>query len=214
MPKVSEERKAEVRNRLLDSAVDLLMRKGAVETTTRDIAEQAGLSAGALYHYFSSKEELFGAIADRFVADDPVLAADAVTEPHEAAQVQTAILVSLFGRESNSILPQLRMASLSSEQLRGSLDHFDRSVVERSGALNRQCQDAGLFVDDLDGEALAELVETFYEGFVLRDQLGAFATTRSRVLGLFLELLSARAVDHRSTAAEEFIRSIKEIAEQ
>lgn len=214
MPKVSEERKAEMRNRLLDAAVDLLMRKGAAETTTREIAEEAGLSAGALYHYFSSKEELFGAITDRFVADDPALAADSVTEPHEAAQVQAAILASLFGREANSILAQLRMASLSSDQLRASLKRFDQTLVERSGALNRQCQDAGLFVEDLDGEALGELVETFYEGFVLRDQLGAFATTRARVLGLFLELLLARVVDGRSTAAEELIRSIREIADQ
>ena len=63
MPRVSEEHKAEVRRRLLDAARRVVLRDGAAQVTTRAIVEEADLSAGALYTYFASKEELLRELA-------------------------------------------------------------------------------------------------------------------------------------------------------
>lgn len=51
--------KADTRRRILSVSRKLFMKKGYRETTTRDIASEAGITLSNLYHYFSSKDELF-----------------------------------------------------------------------------------------------------------------------------------------------------------
>ena len=43
------------------------MRKSFNETSMNDIVAESGLSKGALYNHFNSKEELIVAIYDRFI---------------------------------------------------------------------------------------------------------------------------------------------------
>jgi AcrR family transcriptional regulator len=49
------------RRRVLDTALALFRRRGFERTTMREIADAAGLSLGAAYHYFASKDALVGA---------------------------------------------------------------------------------------------------------------------------------------------------------
>src|SRR5438045_3562156 len=51
----------ETRRQILDTALTLFRKDGFEETTIRDIADAAGLSLGAAYYYFKSKEALVGA---------------------------------------------------------------------------------------------------------------------------------------------------------
>src|SRR5512143_3330834 len=46
------------RRHLLDRALALFQKRGVEATTMRDIADAAGLSLGAAYYYFPSKESL------------------------------------------------------------------------------------------------------------------------------------------------------------
>ena len=46
------------RERILDSAAEILRTRGVVHATTKQIAKASGLSEAALYKYFSDKEEL------------------------------------------------------------------------------------------------------------------------------------------------------------
>ena len=46
------------RKRLLARALVLFQKKGVEQTTMRDIAKAAGLSLGAAYYYFPSKDAL------------------------------------------------------------------------------------------------------------------------------------------------------------
>jgi AcrR family transcriptional regulator len=64
MPKVSEQHSTARRQQIIDAAYRSLARKGFQQTTMRDIYEEAGLSAGAVYHYFRSKEEIIAASFD------------------------------------------------------------------------------------------------------------------------------------------------------
>lgn len=48
----------QTRRRVLDAALDLFREKGFEATTMRDIAAAAGMSLGAAYHYFDSKDAL------------------------------------------------------------------------------------------------------------------------------------------------------------
>jgi len=64
-PKVTREYKQAVRNRLLKAAETLFSRKGYYDTSMDEIVAESGLSKGAIYGYFKSKEELFIALQDK-----------------------------------------------------------------------------------------------------------------------------------------------------
>jgi AcrR family transcriptional regulator len=52
------------RARLLDAAKQIFEERGFLEARISDIAERAGLSHGAFYHYFDSKEQIFREVAE------------------------------------------------------------------------------------------------------------------------------------------------------
>src|SRR5471030_1175230 len=56
------ERRAATHRALLDAAIDCLVEYGYAKTTTRRIAERAGVTPGALQHHFSSKAALLGEV--------------------------------------------------------------------------------------------------------------------------------------------------------
>jgi AcrR family transcriptional regulator len=60
--------------------------RGAADTTTRHIAEKAGISVGSLYEYFANKEQIFTAMNERFV--DEVVA---MIQPRTADLVRMSI---------------------------------------------------------------------------------------------------------------------------
>ena len=59
MPRVSEAYERARRHQILDAAAKCFSRGGFSATSMPEIAAEAGLSVGALYRYFSSKEDLF-----------------------------------------------------------------------------------------------------------------------------------------------------------
>ncbi|AKR57378.1 TetR family transcriptional regulator [Devosia sp. H5989] len=62
-------RRAEARpDEVLDAALDLFITRGFAATRVEDIARQAGLSKGAVYLYFPSKEALMEGLVRRAVA--------------------------------------------------------------------------------------------------------------------------------------------------
>jgi AcrR family transcriptional regulator len=61
-----EERSEKSRQQILDSALKLFSHKGYGATSVRDVAEEAGLSKGNVYHHFPDKESIFRALLDRY----------------------------------------------------------------------------------------------------------------------------------------------------
>lgn len=61
-----EERSEKSRQLILDSALKLFSHKGYGATSVRDIAEEAGVSKGNVYHHFPDKETIFRALLDRY----------------------------------------------------------------------------------------------------------------------------------------------------
>lgn len=47
------------REHIIDTASKLFLQKGFKEVTIRELVESAGVSKGAFYHYFTSKEQIF-----------------------------------------------------------------------------------------------------------------------------------------------------------
>lgn len=61
-------RPAERKAQFLDCAQALFFSRGYEATTVNDIIAAAGLSKGAFYHYFDSKEALLDSLAERVIA--------------------------------------------------------------------------------------------------------------------------------------------------
>ena len=85
MPKVVPEYKEEAKSRILDAANRVFAEKGYHEATMDDIAKRLGVSKGAIYLYFSSKEDLFEAMVKT------------------APQAFKEILYSSFGDEADPV---------------------------------------------------------------------------------------------------------------
>lgn len=65
MPKLKPDTQRARREHILDAAERCFARAGFHRCTMHDICKEAGISPGALYVYFSSKEELIAGIAER-----------------------------------------------------------------------------------------------------------------------------------------------------
>jgi AcrR family transcriptional regulator len=85
MPKVVPEYKEEARGKILEAANKVFTERGYHEATMDDIAKRLGVSKGAIYLYFSSKDNLFEAMCKT------------------APQAFKEILFSSFGDEANPV---------------------------------------------------------------------------------------------------------------
>ena len=68
MPRVSAAHEQEVRDRIVTAAVRVFSDKGFHSATMADVCRESGLSVGAIYTYFASKEELFRLSCDLIAA--------------------------------------------------------------------------------------------------------------------------------------------------
>lgn len=66
MPKIAKERTAENQRRIEAAALELFTKQGFHGTNSREIAEKVGVSSGAIYTYFPSKEAIFATLAQRY----------------------------------------------------------------------------------------------------------------------------------------------------
>jgi AcrR family transcriptional regulator len=64
MPRVSAAHELEVKGRIVHAALRVFAEKGIHRATIQDIVRDSGLSVGAIYSYFKSKDELFLAGCD------------------------------------------------------------------------------------------------------------------------------------------------------
>ncbi|WP_395306984.1 TetR/AcrR family transcriptional regulator [Mycobacterium sp. AMU20-3851] len=84
--------------KIVSTAALLLRRTEPDRLTTNAIAEQAGISKGSIYQYFSNKEEIIDAAIERLAAEqapaiEDMLRSVTMHEPEEAMQASIDILI-------------------------------------------------------------------------------------------------------------------------
>jgi AcrR family transcriptional regulator len=136
MPKKKpvETKSEATRRRLLDRALALFQKRGVEATTMRDIAKAAGLSLGAAYYYFPSKDALVFAYYEDNQRDMEDLGARATGTLRERLGV-------IFHGKLEAIRPQRKMLAAIVARLADPGDPLSafsqqsRSVRQRSVAV-------------------------------------------------------------------------------
>jgi AcrR family transcriptional regulator len=91
MPRTPEENdriRRATTEQILQTALSLFCEKGYYSISIEEIARQAEISKGLLYHYFKSKADVLGALVDLRIQDVLVVMDAARTKPTPAAQIR------------------------------------------------------------------------------------------------------------------------------
>ena len=108
----------EKRRQILDASVRVFAHKGFHTCRVGDIAEEAGVSHGLLYHYFSSKDEVLEAVfrENWSVLVDRIEAVEATDEPaREQLRHVTAILLRTWLHQPDVVRVVVREIARSPE---------------------------------------------------------------------------------------------------
>jgi TetR/AcrR family fatty acid metabolism transcriptional regulator len=139
------------RRLILDAAIRVFARKGYHTCRVGDIAEEAGVAHGLLYHYFRSKEELLETIF-RETWRDVLDAVRSVEETDETARERLAgiakILLRSWRRDPDLVRVLVREVTRSSH-LQQRIDEIDAAFSELE-LIIAAGQEEGEFRADLD----------------------------------------------------------------
>ena len=94
--------------RILDTAQRLFLEKGYEQTTIQDITDNlGGLTKGAIYHHFKSKEEIIDAVSDRmFFSNNPFEAVRERKDLNGLQKLREAIRLNQSDQERTNLTIQ------------------------------------------------------------------------------------------------------------
>ncbi len=175
--------RANVRDQLIESAVDVFHARGFNGSSVQDIVEAAGVPKGSFYNHFDSKEALgvevvhaYSRLVGTYVAEagaSDIFSGDrtplerirvyfeAVIEQNVSCGVRRGCLLGNFATE---------LAPHSTEIANAVTEALDNWSAAVSKALG-QAQDAGQLTQDVDVEALGRYLVDGYEGAASRAKL-------------------------------------------
>lgn len=178
MPKVSAEHRVAMRERIQQAALACVAEKGLSNVSMGDIIAEAGLSAGAVYVYYRSKEELIvdagrRVFEERMEALEGLTGHDSVPPPAEAVVALMSSLmqmdffpgvaVQVWGEAvRNDKLGAVARDILA--QIRSRIEHYLEAWLRTS----RPPEDAAS-----QARRLAPAVMGLIQGYAIQSALGA-----------------------------------------
>jgi TetR/AcrR family acrAB operon transcriptional repressor len=160
--------------RILEAAADLIAHYGFDKTTVSDIAKEAGISKGAIYLHFDSKDDLFEALLMREIlkySNDWVQRIEADPEGGTMGGVYRNILHAI---EDNPLMAALfrRDRRVLGSYLRQKDNLFQRGQVTAMRAeFIRQMQQAGAVHEDVNPLMAAHVMNMLAVGLVNMDDI-------------------------------------------
>lgn len=133
---------AQTRQLLLDNALELFGSQGFHATSVQTIVDQAGLTKGAFYHHFASKEDLLRLIHDQFLDVQRGMIGEIVAA-HDSPvdqlreMVRASVLTTALYRQHVAVFFQERrfLTGARASDVHGSRDAFEEQIesVIRAG---------------------------------------------------------------------------------
>ena len=132
------ERREQTRLKLLDATIASLLEVGYAGTTTRRVAELAGVSQGAQTHHFPHRVDLVGAavehLASRRVAELRDVAAKLPLAPSERAAALIDLLWADFSSQIFTVFVKLWVAAADDRELYERLVPVERHLARTIAA--------------------------------------------------------------------------------
>ncbi|MEO6396083.1 MAG: TetR/AcrR family transcriptional regulator [Devosia sp.] len=127
-------RRAEARpDEVLDAALDLFIEKGFAATRVEDIASRAGLSKGAVYLYFASKEAILEGLVKRAVV--PIANNALAVAENYAGDPRTVITLAMKTLAGH--LGEARIVAIPKLMMREMINFPEFAAMYRTEVLDR-----------------------------------------------------------------------------
>ena len=200
-PEVTEER-------ILDVAQRLFLEKGYENTTIQDIVnELGGLTKGAVYHHFKSKEEIMDAVGDRmFFENNPFEAVKGRTDLNGLQKLREVIRLNQSDAARTSVTVQSIPLTRNPRVLVGMIDVNRRILTPYFLELIEEGNRDGSLRTDYPRE-LAELLPLLTSLWLLPSVFPATKGEMKRKFQFLGEMLAAMGVPL-------FDESIQEVVDQ
>ena len=174
MPKVSEEHMQARREQILDAASNCFARNGFHQTSMKDICEEAGLSPGAVYLQFSSKEDIIEASWKR--AEEVRTARFEETRQIETFLQAFGKVTENFSRRLAQPAPdkawqlwiQLLSEALRDPHIRENICRKWEETAKQITILFRQGTESGEFKCHIDLDIAARVYLAMHDGLILQ----------------------------------------------
>ncbi len=160
----------ERQQRILEAAAKLIAHYGYDKTTVSDIAEEAGISKGAVYLHYKGKEELFDALIihegmkmldvlmQRVEADPDAGSIFALYQHAMVATYSSPLVLALMRRDSKVIGDMAR-------RMNGKQFSVDSNFIQHE--LVKQLQAANVIRPDLEPHVVAYVLSLVKSGFLV-----------------------------------------------
>jgi TetR/AcrR family transcriptional regulator, transcriptional repressor of aconitase len=173
MPRVSQAHLDARRQQILDAARRCFVRNGFHATSMQDVLSEARLSAGAVYRYFRSKDEIVTAIASNSLRE--IVGAlepgdDGAIPPVEEVVARVAAAIEHLGETQDT--PKLAI-QIWGEAVRSPkvFESFREALEGIRSAMARQVQryqDQGLMTRDVPAAEVARVLVAIAAGFMVQ----------------------------------------------
>ncbi|MFC5265614.1 TetR/AcrR family transcriptional regulator [Kribbella sp. VKM Ac-2568] len=192
MPKVSDEHRLARRQQIVAAARTCVAEQGFHKTTMADVIRESGLSAGAVYGYFKSKDEIVAAIADDALSSvdrlfEEILAREEPLTPLaalEAAVEHVAFVAGQAGGDVTKVGIQAWAEALHNEAIKAIASEKYRMLRGHFVEVARRAQADGTVDPDTDPEYIAQVLFGLIPGFILQRLILGDVTPQSYTAGL------------------------------
>lgn len=171
----------DTKQRIIRTALRIFLEKGYEGGSMKEIAGEADVTKGGIYHYFESKEHLFREALRFITSQMEVWSASQFSSVSSARGLLEALLGSvksmreafagIVGEDAKphpySFLEILVNAARKSEDVRHEMEAIYSHTRENIKQLLLKAQEAGEIRDDIDCEALAIEINALMEGILL-----------------------------------------------
>ena len=192
MPKVTEEHRLARRQQIVDAARLCVIEQGFHKTTMADVIRASGLSAGAVYGYFKSKEDIVAAIAEDALSTidelfEKILATDEPLSPLAALEATLNHVVTVAeapGGDVTRVAVQAWAEALRNESIHRTARGKYCQLRDHFLEVARRAQADGTVDPDADPRDIAQVMFGMIPGFVLQRLLIGDVTPASYTAGL------------------------------
>lgn len=209
MPKLSEEQQAMRRSRILDAAELCFAENGFHRTSMQDICRRAGISAGALYLYFDSKEALIEGISARN-RDDVLSAFARVADVEDMNAGLEMLLRECFldqPAHKSRLWLEIGAESTRNPRVRETTVHCDCMVRAAMTSMLRRAQERGQIDPLLPIDAVVESMAAMADGLFWRGatlaEFDAETTGRTMLTMIAAVLRSSAGLPRKSGAHDD-----------